>query len=91
MITNEGAKNREDEGEAASQAVQDSGSLLSPVNNRAKPTEAVLTAYTTAARGGDGRRENAFDAAVRAFMACYPEAHRDTAARIVAAIISHQT
>ena len=91
MITNEGAKNREDEGEAASQAVQDSGSLLSPVNNRAKPTEAVLTAYTTAVRGGNGGRENAFEAAVRTYMACYPETHHDAAARIVADIIAHQT
>ena len=85
MIANEGAKNREDE------AVPDGRSVLSRADDRTKPTELVLAAFTTAARGGDGAREHAFDAAVRAYLACYPETHRDAAARIVADIISHQT
>ena len=88
MITNQEVASRDDE--ALPKAGEDSGLAPVPEENRANPTEQVIAAFAAAARGGAGPRESAFDVAVRAYIACYPETCWEVAARIVADIISHQ-
>lgn len=88
MITNQEVASHD--GEPSPKAAQDSGSAASPDGNRANPTEQVIAAFAAAARGGAGPRESAFDVAVRAYIACYPETCWEVAARIVADIISHR-
>ena len=89
MITNQEAISRESNvSEPASQADQ---SVLPTAKTPAEPTEIVISVYSAAARRGNGGTETAFDAAVRAYLACYPDTHRDAAARMVANIISHRS
>ena len=88
MIANQEATRRD--GGVSGQAVQDGASILSLAKTPTNSVEAVIAAYTAAGQGGAGARESAFDAAVGAYMTCYPETHREAAARIVANIISHR-
>ena len=90
MITNQEAINRETN--VSRPGAQDDKSVLAPAASPAGAAEAVISAYTAAAaHRGSGAGEKAFDAAVRAYIGCYPETHRDVAARIVADIISHRS
>jgi hypothetical protein len=89
MITNQVATSRETN--ASQPAPQDDKSVLAPAEQRAKPTEIVISAYMDGARRGNGAAVKAFDAAVGAYIACYPGTHPDVAARIVADIISHRS
>lgn len=89
--------NQEDKGETSRETnvsepgLQDNQSMLSTAKTPTEPTEIVIGAYSAAARRGNGGAVNAFDAAVRAYMACYPDTHPAVAARIVADIISHRS
>lgn len=86
MIANRGAAaSREDEaapGEDSSRSTQD---------DPANPAEAVISAFTAATRSMGGASKDAFDIAVRTYIACCPQTDRDAAARIVAGIISHRS
>lgn len=88
MITNQEVASRDDQ--PLPKAGADGDTVPSPERNRTNSTEQVIAAFTAAARGGAGPRESAFDVAVRAYIACYPDTSWDVAARIVADIISHQ-
>ena len=77
--------------EASAQAASNTDSAPAPGGKRVKPTERVIAAFSAAAQGGAGPRESAFDVAVRAYIACYPDTCWDVAARIVAGIISHRS
>ena len=88
MITNQGAPSPAEE--VSSQVVRNDRSLLSSRGGDPNSAERVIGAYTASAGRGHGGAEEAFGAAVRTYLACYPGTHPDAAARIVAEIISHR-